>query len=69
MIQIHHRLKEKTQSELSGKNAECVVIKHANADRQIIAISELPQVIRLLCGFEPSLQSKPSEKPVGKKDF
>jgi hypothetical protein len=67
MIEIVHRLKEKTQSDLSGKSTECVVIKHANSSCQVIAISELPQVIRLLCGFEP-LPSQLPEKVVGKRN-
>ncbi len=55
MIKIRFR-RTQSASELSGKKGECVVLQHEHAEQgQVVAISELHQVIRLLVPLEGSM--------------
>lgn len=65
MIKIVKRIAEST-SELTGKKGEGIVIQHSHAEQgQVVTITELPQILRLLL---PIANVTPdSRKPTSKR--
>lgn len=66
MIKIRFRRTDSV-SELSGKKGECVVVQHSHADQgQVIAVSELVSVIRLLVPLEGTVDD--ARKPASRSE-